>query len=168
VIPASRQRNYLQSALYVVIAGVVATVLLERLLTYAEAAEKAIVEATVSRLTNAMNARLAFLVLRGEVQAIAALDEQSPFRIARAESSAYLGEFDGVPPGAEGGKWYFDRSRRELVYLPNLKRHLQGEGDSDPTPESISFRAEVRKSAANAYAGVALVPTRNWRWDPRP
>jgi hypothetical protein len=150
VIPASRQRNYLQSALYVVIAGVVATVLLERLLTYA------------------MNARLAFLVLRGEVQAIAALDEQSPFRIARAESSAYLGEFDGVPPGAEGGKWYFDRSRRELVYLPNLKRHLQGEGDSAPTPESISFRAEVRKSAANAYAGVALVPTRNWRWDPRP
>ena len=168
MIPASRQRNYLQSALYVVIAGVVAAVLLERLLTYAEAAEKAVVEATVSRLTNAMNARLAFHVLRGEHQAIAALGEESPFRTARAESPAYLGEFDGPPPGAERGKWYFDRGRRELVYLPNLNRHLHGEGDAGIAPGSISFRAEVRKSVTHAYAGVALMPAGNWRWDPRP
>lgn len=167
MIPASRQRNYLQSALYVVIAGVVATVLLERLLTYAEAAEKAAMEATVSRLTNAMYARLAFLVLRGEYQAAGALEAQSPFRIAHAESPAYLGEFDGRPPGAEGGKWYFDRNRRELVYVPNLTRYLRGE-DTGSAPTSIGFRAEVRKSPANVYAGVALVPTSRWRWDPRP
>lgn len=167
MIPASRQRNYLQSALYVVIAGVVATVLLEKLLTYAEAAEKFAVEATVSRLSSAMYARLALLVLRGDVQAVEALEGESPFRIARADSPAYLGEFDGEPPGAEGGSWYFDRGRRELVYLPKLARHLHG-ADSGPGPASIRFRSEVRKSATNNYAGVALVPVQDWRWDPRP
>ena len=167
MIPASRQRNYLQSALYVVIAGVVATVLLERLLTYAEAAEKFAVEATVSRLSSAMYARLALHVLRGDVQAVEALESQSPFRIARADSPAYLGEFDGAPPNAEGGNWYFDRGRRELVYLPKLSRYLHG-AEGRPGPASISFRTELRKSATNAYAAVALVPVQDWRWDPRP
>jgi hypothetical protein len=167
VIPASRQRNYLQSALYVVIAGVVATVLLERLLTYAEAAEKSAVEATVSRLSSAMYARLALLVLRGDAQAVQTLEGQSPFRVARADSPAYLGEFDGEPPGAEGGSWYFDRGRRELVYLPKLTRYLHGAGNG-PGPASIRFRTEVRRSATNAYTSVALVPVRDWRWDPRP
>jgi hypothetical protein len=167
VIPASRQRNYLQSALYVVIAGVVAAVLLERLLTYAEAAEKYAVEATVSRLSSAMYARLALLVLRGDAQAVEAFEGQSPFRIARADSPAYLGEFDGAPPNAEGGNWYFDRSRRELVYLPKLTRYLHGAGNG-PDPTSIRFRSEVRRSETNAYSGVALVPVQDWRWDPRP
>ena len=167
MIPASRQRNYLQSALYVVIAGVVATVLLEKLLTYAEAAEKFAVEATVSRLSSAMYARLALLVLRGDVQAVESLESQSPFRIARADSPAYLGEFDGVPPGAEGGSWYFDRGLRELVYLPKLKRHLHGAGIGTDAA-SIRFRTVVRMSATNAYTSVALVPVQDWRWDPRP
>ena len=167
MIPASRQRNYLQSALYVVIAGLAAALLLERLMTYAEAAEKAAMEATLSRLSTAMYARLAFLVLRGDYQAVTALEEQSPFRTARADAPNYLGEFDGAPPNAEGGKWYFDRGVKQLVYVPNLKRHLEGERPGDP-PAAIRFRAEVRKSGANAYAGVALIPTSEWRWDPRP
>jgi hypothetical protein len=167
VIPASRQRNILQSALYVVIAGVLATVLLERLLTYAEATEKAAMEATLSRLTSAMYARLALNVLRGEPQAVEAMEAQSPFRVAHAYSPDYLGEYDGVPPHAEGGKWYFDRGRRELVYLPNLKRYLQG-ADDGGVPPSLRFRTEIRKSAAGAYSGVVLVPTEDWRWDPRP
>jgi hypothetical protein len=167
VIPASRQRNILQSALYVVIAGVLATVLLDRLLTYAEATEKAAMEATLSRLTSAMYARLAFNVLRGEPEPVEAMESQSPFRVAHAGSPDYLGEFDGVPPRAEGGKWYFDRGRRELVYVPNLKRYLDGvEGRVAPT--ALRFRTEVRKSASGAYAGVVLSPTEAWRWDPRP
>jgi hypothetical protein len=167
VIPASRPRNYLQAGLYVVIAGVLAAVLLEKLLTYAEATEKAAMEATVSRLTSAMYARLALHVLRGETREIEALETESPFRTARAESSAYLGEFDGMPASAEGGRWYFDRGPRELVYVPNLKRHLHGTGGGD-APATIRYKAAVRRSDGNSYAGVALVPASDWRWDPRP
>lgn len=167
MIPASRQRNYLQSALYVVIAGVLAALLLDRLLTYAEATEKATMEATVSRLTSALYARLAFHVLRGDTQAVADLETQSPFRTAHAESPAYLGEFDGLPPGAEGGKWYFDRRTHELVYLPNLKRYLEGAVTSDSLA-SLRFRVEIRRTVTNAYTGVVLVRVAEWRWEPQP
>lgn len=167
MIPASRQRNFLQSVLYVSIVGVLAAVLLERLLTYAEVAEKAAMEATVSRLSSALYARLAFLVLRGEYEAIEALPGQSPFVVARATSPTYLGEFDGLPPSAEGGRWYFDRARRELVYLPNLKRHLEGMDENTPLP-AIRFRVEVQKASNTAYTGVILRPVGEVNWDPRP
>lgn len=164
MIPANRQRNYLQSALYVAIVGVLAAVLLERLLTYAEVAEKAAMEATVSRLGNALYARLAMLALRGEHEAIEALPGQSPFAVAHATSPAYLGEFDSLPPNAEGGRWYFDRARRELVYLPNLKRYLEG---AEHMP-ALRFRVEVQEASKYAYTGVILRPVGAVSWDPRP
>ena len=72
MITANR-RNYRQSALYVAIVGVLAAVLLERLLTYAEAAEKAAMEVTISNLQGALYARLAYHALRGEAASIESL-----------------------------------------------------------------------------------------------
>jgi hypothetical protein len=167
VIPASRQRNYLQAALYVAIVGVIAALLLDKLLTYAEAAEKATMEATVSRLNNALYARLAYLALRGEYETIDALPGQSPFQVTHATSPAYLGEFDGTPPGAEGGRWYFDRKRQELVYLPNLRRHLTV-SDDEPGRASIRFHLEVRRASKYVYTGLSLQPAGNWNWEPQP
>ncbi|OGA64333.1 MAG: hypothetical protein A3G83_00775 [Betaproteobacteria bacterium RIFCSPLOWO2_12_FULL_68_20] len=139
--------------------------LLERLLTLAEAAEKAAMEATVSRLQAALYAKTALLALRGEYAAIDALANQSPFLIVAAKASNYLGEFDGLPPeGVEGGNWLFDRVRAELVYVPNLTRFLSG-GSDDPVP-AIRFRIEVRKTTRHAYVGVGLTPVNGYRWEP--
>ena len=168
MIPVNRQRNYLQSALYVAIVGVLAAVLLERLLTYAEVAEKAAMEATVSRLHAALYAKLAYLALRGEYQAIEALSDQSPFVTADVRSSNYLGEFDGVPPeGAEAGKWLYDRVRRELVYVPNLKRYFSS-ASGEHAPPVMRFRVELKKASKYTYTGVAITPVNAARWDPAP
>jgi hypothetical protein len=168
VIPANRQRNYLQSALYVAIVGVLAAVLLERLLTYAEVAEKAAMEATISRLHTALYAQMAYLALRGEYEAIDSKSEQSPFAVADVKSSNYLGEFDGIPAGGgEGGKWFYDRLRHELVYVPNLKRYFSSAG-GEPTPAVIRYRVEVLKASKYAYTGVAIRPVNAVRWDPAP
>jgi len=168
VIPGNRQRNYLQSALYVAIAGILAAVLLERLLTYAEVAEKAAMEATLSRLHAALYAKLAYLALRGEYQAIEVLSDQSPFVTADVRSSNYLGEFDGVPPeGGEAGKWFYDRVRRELVYVPNLKRYFSA-GSGDQAPPSMRFRIELKKASKDAYTGVAITHVNAARWEPAP
>ena len=161
MIPADRQRNYLQSALYVIIAGVAAATLLERLLTYAEAAEKAAMEVTLSQLHSALYARVALLAIRGEYETLESLTVQSPFLTAQVRSPNYLGEFDGVPPEAESGNWLYDRARHELVYVPRLTRHLSG--GSPPLPR---YRVEVYKSAKYAYSGVALKPVGALRWDP--
>lgn len=167
MIPASRQRNYLQSALYVIIAGVLAAVLLERLLTYAEAAEKAAMEATVSRLHAGLYVRMAYLAMRGEYEQIDALAAQSPFAATDAKSPNYLGEFDGLPADSEGGKWLFDRTRRELVYVPKLSRFLEG-GASGGSTSSIRYRVEVLRAAKHGYTGVVLRPAQDIRWNPLP
>jgi hypothetical protein len=168
VIPANRQRNLLQSALYVAIAAVLAAVLLERLLTYAEAAEKAAMEVTVSQLQTALYARVAFLALRGEYDRLDALPRQSPFLVTRAAATNYLGEFDGEPPGpTEAGKWYFDRLSKQLVYRPNLSRHFEALDAAQAVPE-LRFRVEVQKASKYAYSGVALRPAAAYRWEPLP
>lgn len=167
MIPANRQRNYLQSALYVIVAAVAATVLLERLLTYAEAAEKAAMEATLGHLHANLYARVAFLALRGETAAIDSLPSQSPFLTAQARSPNYQGEFDGVPADAKGGHWFFDRARNELVYVPNLKRYLTA-GSGGQSVNVLRFRLEVHKASNSGYSGVSLRPTSAFAWVPFP
>ena len=165
MISASRQRNYLQSVLYVIIAGILAVVLLERLLTYAEAAEKAAMEATLSQLHAGLYARVAFLALRGEYETIDALPRRSPFATAVMQAANYRGEFVGVPAEIEGGNWLYDRLRNELVYVPNLRRHLVAD-PTDPATPHLRFRLEVQKASKYAYTGVALRPMTAFRWQP--
>jgi hypothetical protein len=165
VIPASRQRSYLQSGLYVIIAGVAAAVLLERLLTYAEAAEKAAMQATLSQLNASLYARVAFLALSGEYEAIEALPRSSPFVTAVMQAGNYRGEFVGVPAEIEGGNWLYDRVRNELVYVPNLTRYLVAD-PNEPSVAHLRFRLEVQKASKYAYTGVALRSVTAFRWDP--
>lgn len=163
MIAASRQRNYLQSGLYVVIAAVLAAILLERLLTYAEAYEKARMEVTLSRLHTGLYARLAHLVLNGDYAGAKALQRESPFAAIGWRPPEYLGELDGAPSGEPGGAWYFDRLSLELVYRPNLTRHFLA-----PDPPAARFRVQMRGDAPGRYSGVRLVPTEPIRWEPVP
>lgn len=165
MIPAHRQRNYLQSALYVIVAGICATILLERLLAYAEAAEKYAMEATLSRLHSALYARVAYYAMRQENAAIAALPGASPFVTADAAAPNYLGEFDGVPVEASGGRWLFDRGRRELVYLPRLSRYLEG-GAGREAPAYLRFKVRLAESPQKSYTAVALEPVEAYVWAP--
>jgi hypothetical protein len=168
VIPANRQRNFLQSALYVAIAGVLAAVLLERLLTYAEAAEKVAMEVTISNLQGALYSKLAYHALRGESASIESLPRQSPFVVADAHPANYLGEFDGIPPVSDrSGKWYFDRLRGELVYRPNLARHFSSGAGEEAEPV-IRLRMELKGEGGTIYRAVSLRPVVSYRWDPFP
>jgi len=165
VIPASRQRSYLQSALYVAIAGILAALLLERLLTYAEAVEKAKMEVTLSRLHSGLYAQLALRALKGERNAVERLNTRSPFAVLEWRLPEYLGEFDGVPSDADDGRWLFDRTRNELVYVPRHKRHLRAPSSASPLVV-LRFRVELQRGAAGAYSGVTLVPVEPFQWEP--
>jgi hypothetical protein len=167
VIPANRQRNYFQSALYVIIAGVAATVLLERLLTYMEAAEKAAVDVTLSQLHSGLYSRVAYLALRGEYETIDALPASSPFLTAQVLSSNYLGGFDGIPLDLKSGNWYYDRGHHELVYVPRLTRYLSSPAGEGAQP-LLRYRVEVLKASKDAFIGVALKPAEVIRWEPFP
>ena len=167
MITGRRQRNYLQSALYVIIAGILAAVLLERLLTYAELAEKSAMEATLSRLQSSLYARVALLALKGEHEAIDALPRRSPFTTGAMQAGNYRGEFVGLPAEFEGGTWLYDQVRNELVYVPTLNRHLLSD-PSDPSVKHLLFRLELKRASAEVYTGVAVRPVTAYVWDPRP
>lgn len=165
MIPANRKRNYLQSGLYVIIAGICAAILLDRLLDYAEAAEKLAMDSTVSRLQAGLYTRMAYLALKNEHAAIDALPKLSPFVATNATAKNYLGEFEGIPESVATGHWLFDRTRNELVYVPNLRRHLEL-GEPPPTPPALRFKVQLLRTSQTAYTGVTLQTVNRYRWEP--
>ncbi|MGH8686111.1 MAG: hypothetical protein ACREVQ_00180 [Burkholderiales bacterium] len=169
MIPAIRQRNYLQSALYFAIVGILATILVNRLLVVAEIAEKATMEASVSSLQSALYARLAFYVLRGDAAAIASLESTSPFVTAEATAGAsYAGEFPGIAPASvSDGTWYFDSLRHELVYRVRHAGHLRMEAETGRQNE-IRYRTRIVRAGNGAYRGVEFRPVAPFRWEPVP
>lgn len=166
MIPASRQRNYLQSALYVAIVGVLATLLLGRLLDYAEAAEKAGMESTLAQVHQALYAHVALLAMRGDYEALEALPKTNPFIGSGGLGSKYAGEFAGAPPDASlSGIWYYDGASAELVYRPKIASHLvvpQGQ------PHELRYRIELKRLSNRIYTGVAVRPVADYQWDPLP
>lgn len=129
-------------------------VFLERVLYHLELAERTVMILTVSNLNTALNVRRAYGILGGQ-----RVEDQSrnPFELAGMSPANFLGEIDS--PGLttlERGQWVFDRTRRELIYLPRLRRALV---IADPEG-AIRFRLESRGG------GVAvLAPTSEYSWD---
>jgi hypothetical protein len=168
VIPANRQRNFLQSALYVAIFAVLAALLLERLLTYAEVAEKAAMEGTLASVRAGLYSQVALLSLRGDRAAVEALPAQNPFVTSDVRSPNYLGEVYGTPAaGVKGGSWFYDRSRREIIYVPNLHRYFTPAAGEEWLP-AARFQVELQRAPGGGYTGVVLQPVGEFRWAPSP
>jgi len=156
----------------VCVVGVLAAILLERLLVYQEIAEKTGVERTLGVLRSAMALRAAALMTGGRFQDIPRLREENPMGWLADRPSNYVGE-RYAPPADEvpAGSWYFDRLSRELVYRPRIRRHLDVPGD--PRQE-LRFRAVVELEGVPSATGqrrlevteLSVAPTRPYRWDP--
>ena len=159
-----RQRSHLETALYAVIVGVLAALLLHRLLQLSAVAEKSAVEATVARLQSALYARAAKAVL--EHKPLRDWEDGNPIVLAHALLPNYLGEFDHPDLASlEPGNWLYDRGRHELVYL--VRRAQDFSGGSDPVP-AIRFRLRLERNAPGASLPILLHPVSHYRWDPAP
>lgn len=153
-----RPLTRLEAALYGGIAAVLIAVLAERLLDYMELAERAAVEATVSQVMSAVNARLAYDMARGERSPVEAWTRRNPFELARMAPGNFVGEIDSSQAAdLARGTWAFDRERAELVYLPRLRLGLL---TADPHG-ALRFRALVPPGRL----GYSLVPALPYRWD---
>jgi len=160
--------NKVELTVSVAIVLVFAGVLLERLLFYQEAAEKARMELEVTALKLALQVQIGTRIAEHRQVDYPALARENPMRWLDAPMSGYRGE-----PGAEeaklmaGGSWYFDRSALELVYVPRLRRHLQADGRDG---QDVRFRVELLWPQAGARkddfatVGLRLVPVAAYRW----
>ena len=111
----------------VVIIGVLAVVLLERMTRYQEIARTAVMEMTVSNLRSGLRLRVAELIMADRSAEIARLAGQNPVQWLQAPPANYRGQLtqaDAV--GLAADSWYFDPERQSLVYvLPRSGRFLE-------------------------------------------
>jgi general secretion pathway protein G len=147
--------------------GVFAGVLLERLLYYEEAAEKAVVELQATTLKVALQVHVGDLISRNQKLDYAVIARENPMRWLEQPLAGYRGEFSAdVAAELPKGSWYFDRSTAELVYLVKLDRNLRLASDG---PARVRWHVRlVRPEGAPAkdstVVGLQFVPVVPYRW----
>lgn len=157
----------------VCVIGVLAAVLLERVLLYQEIAEKTGMERTVAVMRSAMALKAGGMMLSGRFQEIAQLRDANPMLWLSDRPFNYVGELFDPPPGdVPPGSWYYDRSTRELAYRPRMTRFL------DPASDGrleVRFRAVAELAGLSGPGGersevqeLSVKPSRPYRWTPTP
>jgi prepilin-type N-terminal cleavage/methylation domain-containing protein len=127
----------------VILIGTLGTVLLDRLLAYQEAAEKAEMEQAVGVLRSALHMQLADRLVKGGVRAVPGLRADNPMDWLAQAPPNYVGvRFAPKPGEVPRGSWYFDLSDQQLVYVPRRAEHLA---------PNAAGRCEVRYRVALVY-----------------
>jgi hypothetical protein len=152
-----RPLTRLEGALYGIVGAILLALFAERLLSYMELAEKAAMQATVSNLTFAINARVALEMVSGHAPPPGRWSGRNPFEIAGPSSGMARPLGSQTIADLERPSWTYDGERGEVIYLPRLYRGLQTQ---DPDG-ALRFRL----LAHTAGFGYRLVSTSGYEWD---
>jgi general secretion pathway protein G len=145
-----------------------AGVLLDRLLYYQEAAEKARIELEIVKLRLALQARIGALIAEHKVVNFGALLHENPVTWLDAPMPGYRGELG--PAEAElmtGGTWYFDREAAQLVYVVNNGRYFSAHRSGRKCIRLHVKLVRAQSSGANedtAVLGLQVTPAEPYRW----
>lgn len=154
---ARRPLSRLEMGLYAIIVAIAAAILLGRLLEMMEQAERSAMEQTVTRVNSAINIRIAYEMLDGQLIQVQAALKRNPFDLAKATLPNYRGEGDAFELArVESGSWFFDKDRAELVYKPRLKHNLVTADGSG----MVRFRL-----VAAPGTRYVLVPANTYTWE---
>lgn len=156
----------LELLIVVSVFGTMATVLINRLHNYREAAEKATMEYTISTLRSVLRMRLSELMIQGRQQESVFFVGQNPMRWLDGMPPNYAGEIDD---GAEGmpGHWYFDARTASLVYFVKHSGHFSS-ALGQPARVRVALVAVPTQGATttgNSSDSVRLVLQEPYRWD---
>lgn len=162
----------LELVVVAIVFGVLASVLLNRLAYYQEAAEKARVEYTIGAMKNALRHRTAELLIAGRSQEYRFLAGGNPMEWLDPKPDNYLGPLSGRQPSdVPSGSWYFDTAARELIYVPNNAAYFQGDAEGRkwirlriaPTPNFLPAAGE-RGEGPRPTDGVGLEFVQPYSW----
>jgi prepilin-type N-terminal cleavage/methylation domain-containing protein len=165
-----RQRGFSVFELVAAIAivGVFGSVLLQRMFYLQEYAEMTAMDLTVANLRTGLRYKTGDLLMRDKMSEIATLADENPVNWLQNHPENYLGEFDLKPDMDLRGKWYFDKTRHELVYTINNRRHFLPERDQDYALRWHAVRLPAMKENSAGSKGnvqwVALVQIVGGRW----
>ena len=164
---ASLGLTLIELIVVICIIGVSAALLFERLRFYQEAAEKAAMEYTVGAMKSALQLQVAAMLVRGEERNIESLARVNPTSWLVEPPPGYRGEFRAPQPAVPRGSWYFDATRSELVYVPDLDSQLKYLADGG---KRLRFRVRFEFAPAHsergriAFTGVRMEPVTPYAW----
>jgi hypothetical protein len=125
-------------------------------------------ELTIASLRTGLRYRTGDLLMRDRVSEIATLADENPVAWLEQPPQSYLGEFDGEPGEDARGKWYFDRTRHELVYTVNNRRYFSPAAYRDYSVRLRAVRLPVTGDGTmvgkKAPQWVALVQVTDGKW----
>jgi general secretion pathway protein G len=157
----------LELAVSIALISVFAGLLLERLLYYQEAAEKAVMELEANKLKLALQVHIGDLIARNRALNYPQMARENPIAWLDRPPVGYQGEFDrDVSTELPKGSWFFDRSNAEVVYLVKLDRNLHGgSGARARVRWRIKLvRPEGPAAKDGTVMGMQLVPVEPYRW----
>jgi len=163
-----RERGFtlFELAVGVVIISILAWVLLTRLAYYQEMAEKAAMESTVRVIKTGLQIHLAELIIGNRQREAGTLEVEDPMQWLEPRPANYAGAYR-EPPTL--GRWYFDATARQLVYVVNTGNRLDLAAAADA--KQIRFRARLLKDRLNvgggvveSVTGVTLTAVTPYRW----
>jgi len=120
---ADRQAGFTLFELIVVVCVValMAGILLNRLQTYEEIAERAAMQQTAAAIKSALQMRVAAYLINGRDKEIEMLRDENPVTWLQEKPTNYAGEFHAdAYARVRPGSWYYDIPHKELVYVVNL------------------------------------------------
>ena len=170
--PARKQAAFTLFELIVVvcIVSIMAGILLNRLQTYEEAAEKAAMQQTAAAIKSALQMRVAAYMIAGRDGEIERLREENPVNWLQEKPADYAGEFySDSYARVKPGSWYFDLAHRELVYVVKLGDHFKPGRDGR---KWVRFRVRIdydempEKGAPprRVLSAVTFEPVQRYAW----
>jgi len=154
----------------VCVVAVMATLLLNRLRLYEEAAEKAGMQQVAAAIKSALQMRVAAYMIGGRDGEIENLRAENPVDWLQERPQNYAGEFYAdayarVTPGS----WYFDLTRREFVYVIKLGDHFKSGPDARKWVRyrvRIEYAAVPNKESAprKVLSAVGFGPVQPYAW----
>lgn len=158
----------------VLLVGVLSMVVLGYMLHYIEVAEKSAMESAVVNLQSSLRMRLAEVLVQNNVADGVRLAKDNPMNWLYEKPSNYAGEFsDPEPDSIAKGNWYYDRRKRELVYLVDMgKEFVPDKAGMKRVRYRVSapFLQEAPKekrqfSVNDVVGGISLVLVEGYVWE---
>jgi len=169
-IRMGRVRGFTLLELIVVISiiSVMGIALTERLVKYAEVAEKTSMEYTANTINTALLFEFAEHIIRGRRGDISAMVDANPVMFLAQPPSNYLGEFSDPPANeAQRGNWYYDTAAHELVYLVKRGDNFQADGAGLKRVRyrvTILYDRDAVGRPITGIVGVVIKPVEPYRW----
>jgi general secretion pathway protein G len=155
----------------IIIISTLGAVLLDRMLFYQEAAEKAAMEQMAGTLRSALHLQIADKLIKGKPQAILGLVEDNPMDWLAEQPANYVGERFAPEVGEVAkGNWYFDLKDRQLVYVVARGAHFEpdraGRKEVRYAVRLVYARAQAGREKADKQEvnGVILALVEPYQW----